>query len=211
MSSTVLLQGFGLGLSMIIPIGAQNTFVLNQGIRRHHHIATATLCFLCDFALIALGVFGGGAMLADNETLLSVVTLGGIAFLLTYAWQSLKSAWRTGPAKEQTQTGKTGKGLLAVLLGAAAVTLLNPHVYLDTVVVLGSIGGQLESSQRMAFAVGTMLASLVWFYGIALGAAKMSPFLSRPKVQRIVDLLVAAMMLYVAFLLMQKWLASLSI
>ncbi|WP_325891738.1 LysE/ArgO family amino acid transporter [Grimontia sp. NTOU-MAR1] len=209
MSSSVLLQGFGLGLSMIIPIGAQNAFVLNQGIRRHHHVATATLCFLCDFALIALGVFGGGAMLSSNETLLSVVTLGGIAFLLIYAYQSLKRAWIGEEESTESESAKTGKGLMAVLIGAAAVTLLNPHVYLDTVVVLGSIGGQFEPAQRTAFAVGTMLASMVWFYGIALGAAKMSPVLSKPNVRKTIDILVAGMMIYVAFLLMQKWMVGL--
>ncbi|MBV7297767.1 L-lysine exporter [Enterovibrio paralichthyis] len=205
MSSAIVLQGFGLGLSMIIPIGAQNAFVLNQGIRRHHHIATATLCFICDVALIFLGVFGGGALLASNEMLLSVVTIGGIAFLLTYAFQSLKRAWRGEDEEVEVASGQAKKGMLAVLAGAVAVTLLNPHVYLDTVVVLGSIGGQFDASQRVAFALGTMLASCVWFYGISIGAASLSPWLSKPRVRQVIDVLVAAMMIYVAFLLAQKW------
>lgn len=205
MSSAIVLQGFGLGLSMIIPIGAQNAFVLNQGIRRHHHIATATLCFICDVALIFLGVFGGGALLASNEMLLSVVTIGGIAFLLTYAFQSLKRAWQGEDEAAEVASGQAKKGMLAVLAGAVAVTLLNPHVYLDTVVVLGSIGGQFDASQRVAFALGTMLASCVWFYGISIGAASLSPWLSKPRVRQVIDVLVATMMIYVAFLLAQKW------
>ncbi|PKF51674.1 LysE/ArgO family amino acid transporter [Enterovibrio nigricans] len=205
MSSTILLQGFGLGLSMIIPIGAQNAFVLNQGIRRHHHVATATICFFCDVALILLGVFGGGAMLASNKTLLSVVTLGGVAFLLTFAFQSIRRVFKRENEEFDVEKALAQKGLLAVVLGALAVTVLNPHVYLDTVVVLGSIGGQFQSAERIAFAIGTVLASFVWFYGIALGAAKMSPILSRRRVRQVIDVLVAGMMIYVAFLLMQKW------
>ncbi|WP_028022948.1 LysE/ArgO family amino acid transporter [Enterovibrio calviensis] len=209
MSSAIIFQGFGLGLSMIIPIGAQNAYVLNQGIRRHHHVATATICFLCDAILIALGIFGGGAMLASNEILLNVVTIGGVAFLVTYALQSLYRAWQG--EKDDVPEGDTvsRKGVFAVVLGALAVTVLNPHVYLDTVVVLGSIGGQFEPSQRIAFAIGTVLASFVWFYGISLGAAKMSPVLSRPRVRQAIDVLVATMMLYVAYLLMLKWLTGL--
>ncbi|MDD1782945.1 LysE/ArgO family amino acid transporter [Enterovibrio sp. ZSDZ35] len=208
MSTTIILQGFGLGLSMIIPIGAQNAFVLNQGIRRQHHVATATICFLCDMALILLGIFGGGAMLASNETLLSVVTLGGVAFLLTYAFQSLRRVFKEESEDIDVGEANAQKGLLAVVLGALAVTVLNPHVYLDTVVVLGSIGGQFQSVERTAFAIGTVLASFVWFYGVALGAAKMSPVLSRPRVRQVIDVLVAGMMIYVAFLLMQKWITT---
>ncbi|WP_394211519.1 LysE/ArgO family amino acid transporter [Enterovibrio calviensis] len=210
MSSGIVLQGFGLGLSMIVPIGAQNAFVLNQGIRKHHHVAVATICFICDALLILLGVFGGGAMLANNEILLNVVTLGGVAFLLTYAFQSLRQAWwaQNDDASSASTSATANKTLLSVILGALAVTLLNPHVYLDTVVVLGSIGGQFEPSQRNAFAIGTVLASLVWFYGIALGAAKLSPVLSKPRVRQVIDVLVAAMMIYVAYLLMQKWMMN---
>ncbi|MEZ8029894.1 LysE/ArgO family amino acid transporter [Enterovibrio norvegicus] len=208
MSSTIILQGFGLGLSMIIPIGAQNAYVLNQGIRQHHHVVTATICFLCDAILIALGIFGGGAMLASNELLLNVVTIGGVAFLVTYALQSLYRAWKGEKDDMPEGDHVSRRSMIAVVLGALAVTVLNPHVYLDTVVVLGSIGGQFEPSQRIAFAIGTVLASFVWFYGISLGAAKMSPLLLRPRVRQAIDMLVAAMMLYVAFLLMQKWLAG---
>lgn len=156
-------------------------------------------------ALIFLGVFGGGALLASNEMLLSVVTVGGIAFLLTYAFQSLKRAWQGEDEAAEVTSGQAKKGMFAVLAGAVAVTLLNPHVYLDTVVVLGSIGGQFDASQRVAFALGTMLASCVWFYGISIGAASLSPWLSKPRVRQVIDVLVAAMMIYVAFLLAQKW------
>lgn len=197
MSIWPLLQGFGLGASMIIPIGAQNAYVLNQGIKRHHHLTTATVCSICDVIFISLGVFGGGALLSSNETLLFAVTLGGIAFLTVYGAMSLKSAFASANSEEQQQAAMA-RGRRAVILGALAVTVLNPHLYLDTVVILGSIGGQFEGHDRIAFAVGTIMASFAWFYGLSVGAAKLGPTLSKPKVKRGIDLAVAAMMFFIA-------------
>lgn len=205
MSIWVLLQGFGLGASMIIPIGAQNAYVLNQGIKRNHHLTTATICSVCDVLFISLGIFGGGALLASNEILLFTVTIGGILFLLFYGCMSLKSARQsTQPEKQHTQA--IPRGHRAVILGALAVTVLNPHLYLDTVVILGSIGGQFEGSDRIAFAVGTILASFVWFYSLSVGAAKLAPTLSKPKVKAGIDIAVAAMMFFIAgHLITELW------
>ncbi|MGR5130265.1 LysE/ArgO family amino acid transporter [Photobacterium swingsii] len=197
MSIWALLQGFGLGASLIIPIGAQNAYVLNQGIKRNHHLATATICSVCDVIFISLGIFGGGALLSSNETLLTTVTVGGILFLLFYGSLSLHSALKPQNDEEQAQQ-VTARGRRAVILGALAVTVLNPHLYLDTVVILGSIGGQFEGSDRIAFAIGTIFASFAWFYTLSIGAAKLGPTLSKPKVKRGIDLAVAAMMLFIA-------------
>lgn len=185
---------------MIIPIGAQNAYVLNQGIKRNHHLTTATICSVMDVFFISLGIFGGGALLSQNETLLTVVTLGGIAFLTFYGWLSLRAALQHSDQQE-SQPQKLARGRRAVILGALAVTVLNPHLYLDTVVILGSIGGQFEGSDRLAFALGTMMASFVWFYGLSIGAAKLAPVLSKPKTKRIIDLIVATMMFIIAFAL----------
>ena len=182
---------------MIIPIGAQNAYVLNQGIKRNHHLTTATVCSLCDVLFISLGIFGGGALLSSNETLLLAVTLGGIAFLTIYGTMSLKSAFASPGSAEQQQESMA-RGRRAVILGALAVTVLNPHLYLDTVVILGSIGGQFEGYDRIAFATGTIMASFVWFYSLSIGAAKLGPTLSKPRVKRGIDLAVAAMMLIIA-------------
>jgi len=198
----LVLQGFGLGASMIIPIGAQNAYVLNQGIKRHHHLTTATICSVLDIVFISLGIFGGGALLSQNETLLMLVTLGGIAFLAVYGSLSLKSAFT--PQEEQTQLNQTLRGKQAVILGALAVTVLNPHLYLDTVVILGSIGGQFEGQDRIAFAIGTMMASLVWFFSLSIGAAKLSPTLSQPRVKQGIDIAVAIMMYVIAALLAKE-------
>ncbi|MDF5425389.1 LysE/ArgO family amino acid transporter, partial [Vibrio parahaemolyticus] len=183
MSLWVLLQGFGLGASMIIPIGAQNAYVLNQGIKRNHHLTTATICSVLDMIFISLGIFGGGAILSQNEILLTSVTLGGIAFLSFYGLLSLKSAFK--PESESESKGEiVARGRRTVILGALAVTVLNPHLYLDTVVILGSIGGQFEGHDRIAFALGTIMASFVWFYTLSIGAAKLGPTLSKPKVKK---------------------------
>ncbi|CAE6891941.1 Arginine exporter protein ArgO [Vibrio sp. B1REV9] len=200
MSFWVLLQGFGLGATMIIPIGAQNAYVLNQGIKRQHHLTTATICSILDMIFISLGIFGGGAILSQNEILLTSVTLGGIAFLSIYGMLSLKSALK--PTDTSESKGEVvARGRRTVILGALAVTVLNPHLYLDTVVILGSIGGQFEGNDRIAFAVGTIMASFVWFYTLSLGAAKLGPTLSKPKVKKGIDIAVAMMMFVIAFAL----------
>jgi L-lysine exporter family protein LysE/ArgO len=197
----LVLQGFGLGASMIIPIGAQNAYVLNQGIKRHHHLTTATICSLLDALFISLGIFGGGALLASNTTLLTMVTIGGIIFLTVYGIISLRSAF-SGVADESVNPGRIrSRGRKAVIVGALAVTVLNPHLYLDTVVILGSIGGQFEGHDRLAFAAGTILASFVWFYSLSLGAAKLAPTLSQPKVRKAIDIGVALMMFTIAVML----------
>uniref|UniRef100_UPI003D13AD9A LysE/ArgO family amino acid transporter n=1 Tax=Pseudoalteromonas sp. TaxID=53249 RepID=UPI003D13AD9A len=179
---------------------AQNAYVLNQGIKRNHHLTTATICSVMDVFFISLGIFGGGALLSQNETLLTVVTLGGIAFLTFYGWLSLRAALQSSDEQE-SQPQKLARGRRAVILGALAVTVLNPHLYLDTVVILGSIGGQFEGSDRLAFALGTMTASFVWFYGLSIGAAKLAPVLSKPKTKKTIDLIVASMMFIIAFAL----------
>lgn len=206
MSLWLVLQGFGLGASMIIPIGAQNAYVLNQGIKRHHHLTTATICSLLDVLFISLGIFGGGAILAQNEALLTSVTIGGVLFLTLYGSLSIKSAITQSSIESNTQS-VSSSGRKAVILGALAVTVLNPHLYLDTVVILGSIGGQFEGSDRLAFAIGTILASFVWFYSLSIGAAKLSPTLSKPKVRKAIDIGVALMMFTIAALLIKQLLA----
>lgn len=200
MNVWILLQGFGLGATMIIPIGAQNAYVLNQGIKRNHHLTAATICSLLDVIFISLGIFGGGALLSSNEILLTSVTLGGVAFLSFYGFISLRSAF-TSTSTNESDSEVIARGKRTVILGALAVTVLNPHLYLDTVVILGSIGGQFEGHDRIAFALGTMMASFVWFYSLSIGAAKLGPTLSKPNVKKGIDMAVAAMMFSIAFIL----------
>ena len=190
------LQGFTLGLAMIIPIGAQNAFVLSRGIHRNHHLLTATLCSFCDLILIGIGVFGGATVLSASPIGMALLTWGGVLFLSWFGVRSLRSAWRgsqAGLADSPQQMG--AKSVLAMTLG---VTLLNPDVYLDTLMLLGSVGSQVVESLRPAFAAGAMLASLVWFYSLALGAAALAPWLAKGRVQQGIDLLVGIIMLILA-------------
>ncbi|HHQ4523102.1 TPA: L-lysine exporter [Aeromonas veronii] len=190
------LQGFTIGLAMIIPIGAQNAFVLSRGIHRNHHLLTATLCSFCDLTLIAIGVFGGANVLATSPLGMALLTWGGVLFLGWFGVRSLRSAWHghEGGLADSSQRMRA-RSVLAMTLG---VTLLNPHVYLDTLMLLGSLGSQVSDSLRPAFAAGAMLASLVWFYSLALGAAALAPWLARSRVQQGIDLLVGIIMLVLA-------------
>lgn len=189
---SVILNGFVIGAGLIIPIGAQNAYVLSQGIKQNHHITAATICIICDFILMSLGVFGGGAIINSHPVLAMTVTVLGIVFLTVYGamfFKSFYSASEESMAKEMSSTTKK-----TVIFTTLAVTLLNPHVYLDTIVLIGSISGQYQESQRIFFLVGTLLASLTWFYTLSLGAAKMSFWLAKPPVQRGINLVVALIM-----------------
>ena len=181
---------------MIIPIGVQNSYILSQGIRRNHHLLVATLCLLCDIVLTLLGVFGGGQLITGNALLLALIGWGGIFFLMFYASQAFYRAWQYEydgfPQAQSTASRK------AVIVTTLAVTLLNPHVYLDTVVILGSVGGTFAGSAKVYFAIGAILAATIWFYGLAAGAAKLAPWLSRPAIQRGVDVFVGVVMVAIA-------------
>jgi L-lysine exporter family protein LysE/ArgO len=194
-----LLQGLFLGASMIIPIGAQNSHILNQGIKKNHHFLAASVCMFCDVTLIALGVFGGAQLIATSPTLVTVISWAGIIFLLTYASLSFRQAWLNNSTSEKNSADKANKKPGLVIVSTLAVTLLNPHVYLDTVLVLGSVGGQFQGNEKIAFALGTMLASMLWFYSLAGAAAKMSPWLNQAKVRRVIDILVGLIMCAIAW------------
>lgn len=188
--SNGLLVSFGL----IMAIGAQNAFILAQSLRREHHLPAAALCILCDALLIAAGVFGLAALLAQSPLLLAVARWGGVAFLLWYAFQALRRAFSNDALQGTRDAGPRSRR--GVLLSTLAVTLLNPHVYLDTVLLIGSLGSQ--QTEPAAYAAGAASASLLWFASLALGAAWLAPWLARPATWRVLDILVALMMLSVA-------------
>ncbi len=192
-SLSPLLQGFGLGASLIIAIGAQNAFVLRQGLRRQHVFATATVCTLCDAVLILLGVGGLGSLIATVPLLSALATWGGAAFLLFYGLRSFRSALRPGTLEASKPSAAAGK-LRGTILTVLALSLLNPHVYLDTVVLVGSIGAHYPAGERASFALGAMLASLTWFFGLAYGASWLAPLFQRPLAWRVLDMLVGCVM-----------------
>ncbi|UCB30032.1 arginine exporter ArgO [Duffyella gerundensis] len=199
-------QGVMLGLALILPLGPQNAFVLNQGVRRQFHIMTAALCSLSDMALICAGIFGGSALLTQSPLLLNLVTWGGVAFLLWYGFGALRIACnRNLSLADETVAKQSRWRIVATMM---AVTWLNPHVYLDTFVVLGSLGSQLPQAARGWFAFGTISASLAWFFGLALLAASLSPVLRTVAAQRIINLLVGVIMWFIAFRLAQQGIAG---
>jgi len=191
-----LFKGFVIGAGMIIPIGAQNAYILNQGIKRNYHLTAATICIFCDVILMSLGVFGGGALINSNELLALIITWLGIAFLVIYGGMFFKSFYLA--ANESSEEKFSSSTRKTVIFTTLAVTLLNPHVYLDTVVIIGSISGQFSAEHKLWFLFGTLLASVTWFYALSLASAKMSPWLSRDKVQRGINLFVALIMWAIA-------------
>jgi len=195
-------QGLILGAAMILPLGPQNAFVMNQGIRRQYHIMIAFLCAVSDMALICAGVFGGSALLVQSPWLLAIVTWGGVAFLLWYGFGALKTAMSRHLELASAEVMRQGRWkIIATML---AVTWLNPHVYLDTFVVLGSLGGQLESVPRRWFAAGTVSASFLWFFGLALLAAWLAPRLRTARAQRTINIVVGCVMWFIAFQLAKE-------
>ena len=194
---TSALSGFSLGLSLILAIGAQNAFVLRQGLRGEHVLAVALTCALSDAILIAAGVAGFGALVEAAPWIVPVFRWGGALFLLVYGAMAALRAIRGGEALE-AGSGTTSLG--AALGTCLALTWLNPHVYLDTLVLLGSISTQ--AAVPLAFGAGAMVSSFVFFFGLAYGAALLRPVFARPSAWRVLDAIIALVMWVIAAKLM---------
>jgi L-lysine exporter family protein LysE/ArgO len=183
------------GLSLIVAIGAQNAFVLRQGLRRSYVGVVVALCALSDLALIVAGVSGIGAIVAHAGWALTAVRWFGVAFL---TWYGLGSAWRARRPSALALAPDGHGTRLATLRRTLALTWLNPHVYLDTVVLLGSVANTHGPSGRWWFALGTSAASVLWFTGLGFGARLAAPLLTTPRAWQVLDLLVAVTMLLIA-------------
>jgi len=201
-SQQVFMQGLGLGASLIMPIGAQNAHVIRTGIRGRHVALTVAACVVVDVSLIALGMSGFGALVEARPTLLAACRWGGAAFLLWYGLRCLLSSRRggDGPALAGNPGAGGARKALATVL---AMSLLNPHVYLDTVVLLGAVGSSLALENRTSFAAGAMAASLLWFTGLGLLARRFSGVLGRPAVWRGVEAFTGLLMLALAALVLR--------
>lgn len=201
------LQGFSLGAGLIVAIGAQNAFVLRQGLLRRHVPALVLFCALADAALIALGAAGFGTLVAGSPRLLTVVGLGGAAFLLAYGLHAFRAA--LAPPRALDAAGAPEAGSLgATLATAAALTFFNPHVYLDTVVLVGGIAGRFPVPERAWFATGAAAASLLWFGALGFGARLLAPLFARPAAWRLLDVGVGVVMTLLAALLLRGTLAG---
>ena len=192
-SLAAAIEGFGLGAGLIIAIGAQNAYVLRQGLRRQHVFAVASLCFLIDCLLIALGAGGFASLLQAVPSLPGIAAWGGALFLAGYSLRAFAAALHPGRLEAADGAGQSA-GLKAAAATALALSLLNPHVYLDTVILLGGLAAQYSGSDRMAFALGAMLASGIWFYGLGFGARRLAPFFASPKAWRLLDAFVGCVM-----------------
>jgi L-lysine exporter family protein LysE/ArgO len=184
-----VLAGFGFCFALIVAIGAQNAFVLRQGLRREHVLPVVLTCVVADAALMAAGIAGLGAVLTSAPAALTAVRWGGAAFLLGYALLAARRAFRPSSLTPLDLPPAT---LRAPLLACLAMTLLNPHVYLDTVLLLGAVAH--EDPNPWVFGVGAATASAAWFTGLGFGARKLAPVLSRPVAWRFVDGSIAAVM-----------------
>jgi L-lysine exporter family protein LysE/ArgO len=188
-----VLTGFFTGLTLIIAIGAQNAFVLRQGIRRDRVAAVVAVCAISDLVLILAGVAGIGALIESAAWVIDVVRWFGVAFLVGYGLLALKRALR--PSGLEEAAAPAGRPVLT----AVALTWLNPHVYLDTVILLGSIANSHSADGgRWWFAAGAAIASLVWFTVLGFGARAVAPLLARPMAWRVLDVLIGLTMLAIA-------------
>ncbi len=194
--AAAFLQGFLMTTALIAAIGAQNVQVLQVGIARRHVLPVVVTCTLSDWLLTLVGVFGFGAWVQSSPLLMQVFRYGGAAFVAGYGLLALRRAWR-GSADGMPVAAAT-PALGRVLATTLAMTYLNPHVYLDTVVLLGSVGAQHPGAARAGFTVGAGLASLAWFTSLGFGAAALSRWLNRPAVWRAIDAGVAAIMATIA-------------
>lgn len=206
-ASSVFVQGLALSLGLIVAIGAQNAFVLRQGLRREHVGSVVLFCALADAVLIAAGVSGMAQALGERPDLARVLALAGAAFLLAYGWQALRRARRANHLQASGDGAGMSRG--AAVAQAAAFTLLNPHVYLDTLLLVGSIGAQQAADLRGWFVAGASSASLCWFVLLGFGARWLAPWFARPKAWQVLDALIGVTMLVLCALLLRHALTGL--
>jgi len=190
----VVLSGLALGASLIVAIGAQNAFVLRPGLRRRYVLAVASICTLSDWMLMTLGAVGFGSLVAAFPLVTHLAAWGGAAFLLVYGALSFRSAFTRQSLDAEAEGTPEADSLRAVVLITLAVSWLNPHALLDTVVLIGGLAGQYAGWDRASFVAGTDLASLLWFFGLAYGARLLAPVFRRPAAWQVLDVLIGLVM-----------------
>lgn len=192
-----IFEGFVLGASLIIAIGAQNAFVLKQGLKRQHLFLTAITCFLCDSVLIVLGVEGIGALMEDLPMLVDFLRWGGAIFLVCYGIRSFYSVFHPHALVASLENPSNG-GRLATLLALLGFTLLNPHTYVDTFLLLGTVGAEHPLYEHAPFITGALMGSFVWFFSLTYGASRLSPIFKNPRAWQILDTIMGVVMIGMA-------------
>lgn len=198
-------SGFFLGASLIIAIGAQNAFILRQGLLRQHVFILCLICALSDAILIIAGVAGLGTLIAQSPKLIAFVTLAGAAFLFWYASVAFRRAFHPEAMQVKSNVSVNLKAAVATCL---ALTFLNPHVYLDTVVLLGSLSSRFDGSARAAYGAGAVIASFVWFFSLGYGARLLQPVFAKPAAWRVLDCIIGVVMVLIGISLLVRFFNS---
>jgi len=181
---TAFFTGMATSAGLIIAIGAQNAYLLTQSVRKNHHMTIALICAIFDILLISIGVGGAGAAFASSPLLTKIAAWGGASFLFFYGFLSFRSAFRSNAMNVMQSADDS---LKKVILTTIAVTVLNPHVYVDTVLLVGGISAQYEADGRLMFGIGACLASAMWFYLLASAGRRLAPFFAKPAAWRLLD------------------------
>ena len=203
---SVFLQGLALSLGLIVAIGAQNAFILRQGLRREHVASVVFFCAISDALLIAAGVMGMAQALGERPMLAQALALAGAVFLSVYGWKALRRALQ----QNGLLAAEDGQGLswISAMAQAAAFTLLNPHVYLDTVLLVGSIGAQQPAGLQVWFVAGASSASLLWFCALGFGARWLAPLFAQPRAWQVLDSLIGLTMWVLSGMLVMHLVAA---
>ncbi|MEE8370900.1 MAG: LysE/ArgO family amino acid transporter [Sphingomonadales bacterium] len=208
----IALNGFLISIGLVVAIGPQNVYVLRKGLLGRHVLAVSSACFLSDAALIILGAVGFGRIATRYHSIEVTMAMLGAGFLLWYGWRSFREAADPQALTEKDideAGGKAhGKGLMAAIAMALTLTMLNPHTYVDTLVILGGMAAQHEEGARTAFTAGAVIGSAVWFYGLGYGAAFLAPAFKSRTAWRVLDTLVGLIMWAMAVMLVGKELAE---
>lgn len=194
-----ILRGALISASLIIAIGAQNLFVLKQGLLKNHIFCVSAICFICDFALMSVGIFGVGTFIGSNPLITNILAILGTVFLVWYGFCAFKNAIKGTSSMQIESQVPNNNNLLKVVLATLAITLFNPHVYLDTVVIVGGIAGTLTSEQKLAFLIGAVCVSFIWFFSIGYGARLLTPLFRQKRMWVILDCIVGTVMFYIAY------------
>lgn len=193
-----ILKGAVISAGLIIAIGAQNAFVLKQGLARNHIFWVALICFLCDAVLMSAGVLGLGSLINASRVATLGLALVGAVFLFWYGWRAFRSVWQGSEHLEAANGNAATTSLPAIVAATFAITLLNPHVYLDTVVVIGGVAGTLAFHDKLLFLVGAVSVSCLWFFGLGYGARLLSPLFQKPRTWQILDAVIGVVMWWIA-------------
>ncbi|WP_299806371.1 LysE/ArgO family amino acid transporter [uncultured Shewanella sp.] len=202
---TAFIQGMGIGGSLIMAVGAQNAFVLKQGLKRSHSLPIAAICSFIDAIMITAGVAGLGHLILAFPLIKDIASLGGALFLIIYGYGALKSSF--SESRMESDEALAADSLKKAVLTTLAISLLNPHLYLDTVVLLGSISVQFEGTEKQWFGAGAVLASFVWFFSLSLGAKYLSPVFKKPKAWCYLDRFICITMWSIAAALIYPYIA----